>query len=159
MNFHLGRQFCPHLSWPIGPHRPWLVKPGSGIWCSSIAPHYLAGLHKVPAEIPALVLASCRFPTFGCPERGRPEHCCWNLTPGNCPGARIPCCLLSSQHGVSELRLNCTGSPLNDVFLAFSAGMCWNVAQCCRLSCCDDFMPPAFAASVTPRRTFLSRCW
>ena len=58
--------------------------------CSD-APPYLAGLSKVPAEVPALVLAPCDFPAFDCPEHDRPEHCRWKLAPGNCPGAQILC--------------------------------------------------------------------
>ena len=58
-----------------------------------------------------------------------------------------------------ELRLNRTGSPLNDVFPVFPAGMCWDVAQCCRLPCCNHCMPPAFAAPVMPRCTLFSGCW
>ena len=34
--------------------------PLSGARCSSVAPHYLAGLRKVPAEVPTLVLAPGR---------------------------------------------------------------------------------------------------
>ena len=58
--FTLGWNFfCPHLSRPVIPRRPWLGKPGSGNRCNtgSVAPHYLAGLHKVLTEVPALVLA------------------------------------------------------------------------------------------------------
>ena len=36
---------------------PQLGEPLIGIWCSSVAPLYLAGLCKVPAKIPTLVLA------------------------------------------------------------------------------------------------------
>ena len=47
----------PRLNWCGGRCRPQLGEPLSGIWCSSAAPHYLAGLCKVPAEVPNLALA------------------------------------------------------------------------------------------------------
>ena len=50
----------PGLNWPGTRCRPRLGEPLSGIWCSSATPHYLAGLRKVPAEVPALVLAPRR---------------------------------------------------------------------------------------------------
>ena len=50
------------LSRPGSRCRPWLGKPFSGIWCSSITPHYPAGLREVPAEVSALILAlGCEF--------------------------------------------------------------------------------------------------
>ena len=33
----LVSKFCPHLGRPVGPRRPWLVKPSSGTWGSSTA--------------------------------------------------------------------------------------------------------------------------
>ena len=53
----LRTMVLPLLSRPGSRCRPWLGEPLGGIRFSSVAPHYLAGLREVPAEVPALILA------------------------------------------------------------------------------------------------------
>ena len=60
------------------------MAPLSDTWCSSIAPHCLAGLREVPAEVPTLVLAprcglfvprrACAFSGSGCTQRICAHH-------------------------------------------------------------------------------------